>query len=111
MKRTKKINLIREQRAKRTRAKIRGTAEKPRLSIFRSNKFIYAQLIDDGAGRTVAAVMIKKGVKAAGDLGTKIAELAKKASIKKAVFDRGPYQYHGQVKALAEAARAGGLNI
>ncbi len=111
MKRVKKINLIRERRAKRTRAKIRGTTERPRLSVFRSNKFIYAQLIDDDSSRTVAAATTKKGVKAASELGAKIAELAKKAGIKSALFDRGRYKYHGQVKALAEAAKAGGLKI
>jgi large subunit ribosomal protein L18 len=95
---------------------------RPRLSVFRSSKNIYVQLIDDAAGKTLASAStmekefrttIKKGAdKAAAEaVGKLIAERAKKAGIKDVVFDRGGYIYHGRVKALAEAARAGGLNF
>ena len=110
------------QRAKvrrRIRAKISGTAERPRLSVFRSNKYIYAQLIDDLAGQTLAAASSKeadvagdrKPVDASKAVGAKIAERAKEAGVERAVFDRGGYRYHGRVKALAEGAREGGLQF
>jgi len=95
------VNKKRIRRKKRVRAKIRGTAERPRLSVFRSNRYIYAQLIDDVTGQTLAAASNKD----ARAVGLSIAEKAKKKSIKAAVFDRGAYKYHGQVKALAEAFR------
>ncbi len=103
----------------RARAKIFGTAEKPRLSVFRSNRNIYAQLIDDEKGRTLVSVSSlgsKKSV-SGGKVGCSEAigvELAKKAlasGIKKAVFDRGAYKYHGRVKAVAEGSRKEGLKI
>lgn len=97
----KPINKIRERRKQRVRAKIFGTAERPRLSVFRSNRYIYAQLIDDSAGRTLAAAS-GKDARAAGLL---IAEKAKKQGINSVVFDRGAYKYHGRIKALAEAAK------
>jgi len=109
----------RQQRARRTRAKIFGTHEKPRLSVFRSSKHVYAQLIDDEAGKTLASVndletkkteAKTKTVKAA-LVGQLIAQKAQALKIKEAVFDRGGYKYHGIVKALAEGARAGGLKF
>jgi len=111
-----------ERRAHRVRRKITGTAERPRLSVFRSSKHIYAQLIDDLNGVTVAAagttVKAAKGksayggnVKAAAAVGEKLAEAAKAKGITQAAFDRGHYRYHGRVKALADAARKGGLKF
>ena len=103
----------------RVRKKIQGTPEKPRLNIFRSNRFIYAQLIDDTTGTTVAsassfeAAVANDGNKAdqAKEVGKLIAERAKAAGIERALFDRGGYLYHGRVKSLAEGAREGGLNL
>jgi large subunit ribosomal protein L18 len=113
---TKPIRRLKRRR--RVRAKIRGTAERPRISVFRSNRGIFAQLIDDDAGRTVAAVnWIEPELRQLGPLdqsrraGAVLAERAKAAGIENAVFDRGGYQYHGRVKALAEGAREGGLNF
>ena len=95
------------------RSKISGTKEIPRLSVFRSNKFIYAQLIDDISGKTLASAsdMSGKGAKTARakSTGMKLAEEAKEKKIKKVVFDRGGFSYAGRVKALAEGAREGGL--
>ena len=102
------------------RRKITGTPERPRLTVFRSSKHIYAQLIDDLAGVTLAAassltpevhkdVPYGGNVKAAQVVGQKLAALAKEKGITKAAFDRGSYRFHGRVKALAEAANAGGL--
>lgn len=112
-----KINEIRERRQKRVRARGRGTAERPRLTVFRSNHYIYAQLIDDATGRTLAAASSREA-KAAGDkknkakaVGELIAKKAKEIGIKSAIFDRGPYQYHGRVKALAEAFKESGLKL
>jgi large subunit ribosomal protein L18 len=104
------------KRRRRVRAKVTGTAERPRISVFRSNRGVMAQLIDDEAGRTLAAVNWTESdlrsltkmeqAKRAGEL---LAERAKAAGIETAVFDRGGYQYHGRVKALADGAREGGL--
>ena len=88
----------------RIRNKVSGTKERPRLSIYKSNKYIYAQLIDP-TGKSLAGVKAKK----ADEAGQKIGEKAKKLGVKEIVYDRGAYKYHGQVKALAEAARAAGL--
>jgi large subunit ribosomal protein L18 len=106
------------RRRRRVRAKVRGTAERPRLSVFRSNRGIQAQLIDDVAGHTVAAVNWTEGdlkdlnsMEQASKAGQILAERAKAAGIETAVFDRGGYQYHGRVKALAEGAREGGLRF
>ena len=106
------------RRRRRVRAKVRGTAERPRLSVFRSNRGIQAQLIDDVAGHTVAAVNwtetelkdlgTMEQAKRAGEL---LAERAKAAGVDKVVFDRGGYRYHGRVKALADGAREGGLKL
>jgi len=100
------------------RRNITGTAERPRLSVFRSSKHIYAQLIDDHSGVTLAAASSTGGeaayggnVKAATVVGQKLAEAAKAKGILKAAFDRGHYRYHGRVKALADAAREGGLQF
>ncbi len=97
------------RRAKRVRSVIRGTSKRPRLSVFRSNRAIYAQLIDDETGKTIAAA--KALAKGALSVGKTLAEKAKKAGIARAVFDRGRYSYHGQVKAVAEGAREGGLKL
>ena len=99
---------------KKIRAKISGTATLPRLSVFRSNKFIYAQLIDDTANKTLAAasdMAVTKGTKTERSIavGTAIAKLAKDAGIASVVFDRNGFKYTGRVQALADAARAGGL--
>ena len=99
------------------RNKLAGTTERPRLSVFKSNKAIYAQLIDDSNGATLsAASSLELGIKlntieSSKSVGSKIAEKAGKAGISEVVFDRGGYQYHGQIKALAEAAREGGLKF
>ena len=110
--------LRRKSIRKRIRKTIHGTVECPRLSVFRSNKQIYAQLIDDVAGTTIVAVSSRelKDVKAkkaeiAGMVGKAIAEKAAAAGISKVQFDRGGYLYHGRVKSLAEAAREGGLKF
>jgi large subunit ribosomal protein L18 len=111
-----------ERRKFRSRTKLFGSPERPRLSVFRSDKHIYAQLIDDFAGKTLAAVSstvdevrgdLKNGgnISAAQKVGTAIAERAKAIGIKKVAFDRGGRQYHGRIKALAEAARKGGLSF
>jgi large subunit ribosomal protein L18 len=102
------------KRRRRVRAKVVGTAERPRISVFRSNRGISAQLIDDINGVTLAAVEWTEfrgagKMDQAAQVGKAIAERAKSAGIERAVFDRGGYQYHGRVKALAEAAREGGL--
>src|SRR5919109_1263481 len=106
------------KRRRRVRAKVRGTAERPRISVFRSNRGIFAQLVDDDAGRTLAAVNWTeselrglKPMEQATRAGGLLAERAKAAGIETAVFDRGGYQYHGRVKALADGAREGGLNF
>src|SRR3954453_5283304 len=106
------------KRRRRVRAKVRGTADRPRLSIFRSNKGMFAQLIDDSAGRTVAAVSWTEpeirsldSIEQAKRVGGVLAQRAKEAGIESCVFDRGGYQYHGRVAALAEGAREGGLTF
>ena len=114
--------LARERRHQRVRKKVMGTPDRPRLSVYRSLNHIYAQIIDDLSGRTlVSASSLGKGVKGeskkgnggnitgAKGVGAQLAALAKEARIEKVVFDRGGNIYHGRVKALAEAAREGGL--
>jgi large subunit ribosomal protein L18 len=109
----------RERRHRRIRGKVAGTAERPRLAVFRSNKGIFAQLVDDESGRTIAGASwlgLKKSFKGnkteqAAEVGKTLAEVAKKAGIEAVVFDRGGYLYHGRVKALAEGAREGGLKF
>ena len=104
------------KRRRRVRAKVHGSAERPRISVFRSNRGVFAQLIDDDAGVTLASVQWTeealrslKPMEQAGKAGELLAERAKAAGIESVVFDRGGYQYHGRVKALAEGAREGGL--
>ena len=106
------------KRRRRVRAKVHGTAERPRISVFRSNRGIVAQLIDDESGRTLAAVNWTeadlrglKPMEQATRVGAVLAERAKAAGVESAVFDRGGYRYHGRVKALAEGAREGGLTF
>lgn len=107
------------RRRQHVRRLITGTAERPRLSVFRSSKHIYAQLIDDHAGATLAAASSLAAeepsyggnIKAAQAVGKLLAEAAKQKGIQKAAFDRGHYRYHGRVKALADAAREGGLQF
>src|SRR4051794_29936039 len=106
------------RRRRRVRAKVRGSAQRPRLSIFRSNRGIFAQLIDDDAGNTLASVNWTEGelrtlgrTEQATRAGALLAERAKAAGVERAVFDRGGYQYHGRVKALADGAREAGLAI
>jgi large subunit ribosomal protein L18 len=106
------------RRRRRVRAKVTGSAGRPRISVFRSNRGIFAQLIDDDAGRTLASVNWTesdlrglKPMEQANRAGQLLAERAKAAGVERAVFDRGGYQYHGRVKALAEGAREGGLTV
>ena len=94
-----------DKRTARIRSKVRGRVDRPRLSVFKSNRKIYAQVIDDAAGKTLAAAMGVDPTK----VGLEVAGKAVKAGISKIVFDRGAYSYHGQVKALATAARTAGL--
>ena len=106
------------KRRRRVRAKVHGTAVRPRISVFRSNRGLFAQLIDDDAGRTLASVQwtvealrTLKPMEQANEAGKLLASRAKEAGIDAAVFDRGGYQYHGRVKAFAEGVREGGLTV
>jgi large subunit ribosomal protein L18 len=106
------------RRRRRVRARIHGRAERPRLSVYRSNRGVFAQLIDDDAGRTIASVswtepeLRKLGsMEQAKRVGQLLAERAKGAGIETCVFDRGGYRYHGRVAAIAEGAREGGLKF
>jgi large subunit ribosomal protein L18 len=106
------------KRRRRVRAKIVGTAARPRISVFRSNRGIAAQLVDDERGHTLASVMWTesdlrdlKPLEQASKAGQVLAQRAKDAGIERAVFDRGGYQYHGRVKAFAEGVREGGLAV
>jgi len=122
-KRAKKKEWRRDRAHLRARARISGTTERPRLSVFKSLRYVYAQIIDDGKGVTLASVSSLEpelksqlgaatgNVAAAKLVGATIAERAKQAGIAKVVFDRGGYVYHGKVKALAEAAREKGLDF
>jgi large subunit ribosomal protein L18 len=112
------VRAARQRRHKRVRGKVAGTAERPRLVVTRSNRGIFAQLVDDTAGRTLASanwlqVKAFDGDKTAqaAEVGKLLAQSARKANIDAAVFDRAGYLYHGRVKALAEAAREGGLTF
>lgn len=106
------------KRRRRVRAKVSGTAERPRIAVFRSNRGIFAQLIDDERGHTITAVQwtepelrdLSKKDQAA-KAGQLLAERAKAAGVETAVFDRGGYQYHGRVQAFADAVREGGLTV
>jgi large subunit ribosomal protein L18 len=106
------------KRRRRVRAKVVGTAARPRVSVFRSNRGLFAQLIDDETGRTLASAQWTesdlrglKPMERATRVGEVLAQRAREAGVERAVFDRGGYQYHGQVRALAEGAREGGLAI
>jgi len=106
------------RRRRRVRAKIAGTAERPRLSVYRSNRGVFAQLVDDTAGRTLAAVNWTEAdlrdlapMEQATRAGRLLAERAKGAGVERCVFDRGGYRFHGRVRALAEGAREGGLSF
>lgn len=108
----------RQRRRYRVRSKVSGTAERPRLSVYRSNRGVFAQLIDDIDGKTLAAanwtepgLKELKGAEQAKKAGELLAERAKKAGVETCVFDRSGYRYHGRVKALAEGAREGGLEF
>jgi large subunit ribosomal protein L18 len=119
-KRQKTARAARIRRHLRVRKKVSGTAERPRLAVFRSLSHIYAQVIDDVAGHTLAAAStLDKTLRAetgkkselAGKVGTLVGERARAAGVTKVVFDRGGFQYHGRVKSLADAARAAGLEF
>jgi large subunit ribosomal protein L18 len=113
------VRKARERRHRRVRGKVFGTGERPRLVVFRSNRGIEAQLVDDLEGKTLAAaswLQLKKGFKGskteqAAEVGKLLAQNAKQANVETVVFDRAGYLYHGRVKALAEAAREGGLKF
>jgi large subunit ribosomal protein L18 len=113
------VRRARERRHRRVRGKVFGTAERPRLVVFRSNRGIEAQLVDDLEGKTLAAaswLQLKKGFKGskteqAAEVGKLLAQNAKQANVETVVFDRAGYLYHGRVKALADAAREGGLKF
>jgi large subunit ribosomal protein L18 len=110
---------LRRKRHARMRLHLRGSTDRPRLSIFRSAKFIYAQVIDDETGRTLAAASSREAdlaggngkVDAARAVGRTLAERARAAGVERVVLDRGGYQYHGRVRSLAEGAREGGLDL
>ncbi len=121
MAKTNPRSIARAKRVKRIRKKISGTAQRPRLCVFKSSKHIYAQVIDDVSGTTVASMSTvnkdftpgedKGKVSAAKKVGALIAEKAKAAGVSEVVFDRGGYIYHGRVKALSDGAREGGLKF
>ena len=109
---------LRRKRHERLRLRIEGSAERPRLSVFRSAKYIYAQVIDVTSGRTLAAASSRESsmdgttpVETARAVGRAVAERAKAVGVSAVVLDRGGYQYHGRVRSLAEGAREGGLNL
>lgn len=111
-------NTQRSKRQMRTRRRIKATSDRTRLSVFRSNKYLYAQIINDKIGKTIVGISEKQLVKITGtrlerakQMGAKIAILAKDKKITHVVFDRGRYSYHGRVKAFAEGAREGGLQF
>jgi large subunit ribosomal protein L18 len=122
MQKRKTTRAARVRRHERVRKRVQGTGERPRLTVFRSLSHVYAQVIDDVEGKTlIAASDVEKDLVKAADgkaksdvaklVGEKVAERAKKAGITQVVFDRGGYPFHGRIKALAEAARAGGLKF
>jgi large subunit ribosomal protein L18 len=111
-----KRNAIRQRIHNRIRAKLSGTGERPRLNVYRSLNHIYAQVIDDQKGETLVSASTIKGktggnIAAAKEIGKAVAEAAVQQGIKKVVFDRGGYLYHGRIKALADAAREAGLEF
>ena len=110
---------LRRKRHQRLRLRLAGTADRPRLSVFRSTRFIYAQVIDDTTGRTLASASSRESALAGGPgkvavadaVGKALAERARQVGVSQVVFDRGGYRYHGRVRSLAEGARAGGLDL
>lgn len=100
-----------QKRKLRVRRKLRGSSAKPRLCVVRSNAHLFAQVIDDEAGKTLVGMRAKKGISAGKELGEKIGEFAKKQNIERVVFDRGAWKYHGSIKAVAEGARSAGLEF
>jgi len=117
---TKKKQLNKQRRHRRVRAKIVGTKERPRVSVFKSNKHIFAQFIDDEFGKTILSSKVisnkkskVKGTKTekATKIGEMLAEKSKEAGIKKVVFDRGGFKYHGRIKAVADGLRKGGIKF
>lgn len=117
-----KLQNKRDKRKMRVRKRLRGTSLKPRMSVFKSNRHLYVQLIDDEQSKTLGAFgtdskelrnseLAKKSKTAAKKIGERIAEIAKEKNIKEVVFDRGPFKYHGVLAELADAARAGGLQF
>jgi len=112
-----RIKTTKERRRTRSSSDVYGTADRPRLSVYRSNRYIYAQIVDDSLGKTLVTIddiskeahekTHKRG--AAFELGKKLAERAKKVGVTSVLFDKGSYKYHGRVKSLAEGAREGGL--
>lgn len=117
MKSIKLKNQRRERRRARNRAKIFGVADKPRLSVFRSNQYLYAQLIDDERGQTLLAASTRSGVKKGGkkdqakQLGEVLGEKMKSQGLAKVVFNKGIYKYHGRIQALVEGVRSKGIKI
>lgn len=116
MNQDKAKQLGKKRRAIRVRAKVTGTTERPRLSVFKSNTYMFAQIIDDTTGKTVVSAHTKKieagnKTEASFTMGKTLAELAKTAGITKVVFDRGGNLYHGRIKAVADGARDGGLDF
>ena len=109
----------RDRRHRRVRKKVHGTAGRPRLAVFKSNRYIYAQIIDDDSGRTLAAASSQEkalrdktlSTESAGEVGKLLAERAAKAEVSEVVFDRGGYPYHGRIKALADAVREAGVKL
>jgi large subunit ribosomal protein L18 len=117
-----RVSQLRVKRAQRNRKKLRGTSEKPRLCVIKSNKHIHVQIIDDEQGKTLAATATfakefrntefnKRNKESAAKLGEKIAALASEKNIREVVFDRGPSKYHGVLASLADSARSGGLKF
>ncbi|MEO1022231.1 MAG: 50S ribosomal protein L18 [Bacteroidota bacterium] len=111
MNNSKQKELRRNKIRRRIRATVQGTAERPRLNVYKSNKFTYLQLIDDAAGATLASAKAETGVEKAKEAGLELAKAAQDKGITTAVFDRSGYKYHGVVKAAADGAREGGLNF
>ena len=101
----------RQIRHRRVRAKIKGTEKRPRLSVFKSNKYVYAQLIDDENGKVLASASDEKNLKSVYEVGKLIAKKAADKKIESAVFDRGGYKFHGKILELAKGAREGGLKF
>ena len=118
MERDKRIQVRRSRRKMRVRKKVRGDVDRPRLTVFRSHRHIYAQLIDDAQGRTLCSSSSRilcgaygGTVEHAKQVGGDLAEKAKSLDVKKVRFDRGPYRFHGRVQALADAVREKGLEL